>query len=187
VKRSVIAFMSLVALAGSAWGAQATGPLKIGVVNIQRLMQEAPQMQTATQALQAEFGAEEREIIALGATLKAREEKLVKDQATMSQSQFSSAERELSEGYIDLEAKQRKVQEKLNTRRNEELGKLQRLVLEEVQKYASANTYDLILADGVLFAANALDVTAPILDALKARRPAAAPAAAPAPARPATP
>lgn len=183
MKRSVIAFVSLALLAGFAQGAQSQTP-KIGVVNVNGLLQNSPQYRTALEALQTEFGPEEREITTLGTTLKTREDKLTKDAATMSEAQRAAAQRELRDGYIDLQAKQEKVQDKLNARRNEELTKLQRLVLEEVQKYAQANGYDLILADGVLYAGQAMDVTAPVLAALQAKRPGAA---APAPAKPATP
>jgi Skp family chaperone for outer membrane proteins len=51
-----------------------------------------------------------------------------------------------------------------------------------VQNFARAQGYDLILAEGVLYAAAAYDVTGPVLQALQNRgkAPAAAPAAAPA-------
>jgi outer membrane protein len=187
VKRSVIAFVSLLALAGLAQAAAPAGPTKIGVVNITRLMQDSPHARAAQATLQTEFGSEEREIQTLTQSIQTRQEKLIKDQATMSQQQRDAAERDLRDSAIDLQAKQDKVQDKFTARRNEEMNKLQRAVLEEVQKYAQTNGFDLVLADGVLYAGAALDITAPVLQALQARGPAVAPAAAPAPARPATP
>lgn len=181
MKRTVIAFLSLAMTAGFAQiaGAQAAAS-KIGVVNIQVLLQDSPQARTATGALQSEFGPQQREIDALRQSLVTREEKLTKDRATMTAAQVSTMERELRDGYIDLQAKQEKAEDRLNARRNEEMGKLQRAVLEEVQKYARANNFDLILADGVLFASQALDITAPVLQALQSRGGAAAAPAAPA-------
>lgn len=185
MKRSVIAFVSLLAVTGLAQAAAPAGPARIGVVNITRLMQDSPHARTAQATLQSEFGAEEREIQTLTQSIQTRQEKLMKDQATMSQAQRDSAERDLRDSAIDLQAKQDKVQDKFTARRNEEMNKLQRAVLEEVQKYAQANSYDLVLADGVLYAGPSFDITAPVLQALQARAPAGAPAAAPA--RPATP
>lgn len=184
MKRTVLAFMSLVALGGAAHAAAPAGPVKIGVVNVTRLMQDSPHARAAQETLQKEFGAEEREIQTLTASIQTRQEKLVKDQATMSDAQRTAAERDLRDSAIDLQAKQDKVQDKFTARRNEEMSKLQRAVLEEVQKYAQAQGYDLVLADGVLYAGATLDITAPVLQALQARAP-GAPAAAPA--RPATP
>jgi outer membrane protein len=188
VKRSVIAFISLAVLAGFGQLAAAqSAPGKIGVVSIDRLMLEAPQARAAQTTLQTEFAAEEREINTLRTSLQAKQDKLNKDRATMTEMQYTAAERELRDGVIDLQAKQEKVEDKFNARRDEERAKLNRVLLEEVQKYARANSYSLILADGVLFADAALDITGPVLEALKARPATAAPAAAPAPARPASP
>jgi outer membrane protein len=184
VKRSVITSLSVAILAGFAQLAAAqAAAAKIGVVSIDRLMLEAPQARAAQTTLQTEFAVEERDINSLRQSLQTKQDQLNRDRATMSQLQVAAAERELSDGVIDLQAKQQKVEDKFNTRREEERSKLNRVLLEEVQKYARANSYDLILADGVLFATGTLDVTGPVLEALKARAPAAAAApAAPAPA-----
>ena len=188
MKRSVIAFMSLAAMAGFAQVASAQAvPGKIGVVSIDRLMLEAPQARAAQATLQNEFAAEEQEINRLRTSLQAKQDKLNKDAATMTEMQRTAADRELRDGVIDLQAKQEKVEDKFTARRDEERAKLNRVLLEEVQKYARASGYSLILADGVLFADASMDITGPVLEALKARPAAAAPATAPTPARPATP
>lgn len=179
MKRIGIAFLSLAMAGFASLAAAQAAPSKIGVVNIQALLQGSPQWRTAQQALQAEFGPEDREIQSLAQGLRSREEKLQKDRATMSAAQIQSEERALRDGYIDLEARQNKAQDRLQERQNEEMGKLQRTVLEEVQKYARANNYDLILADGVLYATQALDITAPVLQALQGRAPAASGATTP--------
>lgn len=180
MKRSVIVILSVAALTGFA--SVASAQAKIGVVSTNRLMSDAPQAKAANEAIRAEFAPREREIQTLGLQLKTREEKLAKDQATMTEIQRSSEEKALRDGYRELTLKQETVQEDFNARRNEEMSKLNRTLLEEVQAFAKAQGYDLILADGVLYATTALDVTGPVLEALKNRRPAAAaPAAAPAP------
>jgi outer membrane protein len=172
--------MSLALLAGHAHAATAPGVTgKIGVVNTNRLLGESPQVLTARQALESEFGPEDRAIQKLANDLRTREEAYNKDAATMTVAQRSTAERALSDGYTDLQARQKKLEDNLKARSAEEDEKLQRVVLEEVQKYARANGFDLILSAGVLYAASALDITAPVLEALKSRT-AGAPAAAPA-------
>jgi outer membrane protein len=91
-------------------------------------------------------------------------------------------ERELRDGERELARKQSEYVEDLNVRRNEELGKLQNSLLQEVQAFAKAQNFDLIVGDGVLFAKDTMDVTSQVLAALTARGPRAAPAAAPKPA-----
>lgn len=181
-RSSFIVLMSLALLAGHAHAAAAAGATgKIGVVNTNRLLGESPQVLAARQALETEFLPEDRAIQALATSLRTREEAFNKDAATMSVAARSTAERALSDGYIDLQARQKKLEDNLKARSAEEDEKLQRVVLEEVQKYARANGFDLVLSAGVLYAATALDITAPVLEALKAR------AGTPAAAAPATP
>ena len=87
----------------------------------------------------------------------------------MSETERRNTERSLREGQRELETKQKNVVEDLNLRRNEELGKLQRLLLQEVQTYARGSNYDLILSDGVLYANETYDVTAQVLTSLQQR------------------
>jgi outer membrane protein len=187
VKRSVpsLVFTGLLAL-GAVSTAQAE--IKIGVVDTQRLMNDAPQAKSAIDQIRTEFAPRERELQTLGASLKAREEKLAKDQAVMTEAQRTSAEKELRDGYRDAQKLQAEIQDDLNARRNEELSKLNRVLIEEVNVFAKAQGFDLILTDGVIYRTNALDVTGAILTAMQSRRPAAgsAPAPAPRPAAPAT-
>jgi len=188
VKRSVTVLLSTCALALCV-ATTASAETKIGYVSTQRLMSEAPQAKAAIELIRAEFAPRERDIQNVTAALKAREDKLTKDAATMSEVQRSSADKELRDGYRDLQRKQSEVQDDFNARRNEEMSKLNRTLLDEVQVFAKAQGYDLILADGVIYATNALDVTGPVLAALQGRKPgaaAAAPATAP-PAKPAAP
>jgi len=184
VKRSVIALISLAAIAAAAPLASAA-EAKIGVVSISRLMQDAPQARSANDVIRAEFAPREKEIQDLGASLKAKEDKLARDSATMTEMQRSALDKELRDGVRSFEIKQAEIQDDFNVRRNEEIQKLQRMLLEEVQVYAKAQGYDIILAEGVLYASPAFDVTGPVLQALQSRgtRAPATPAPAAAPAR----
>jgi len=164
--------------------------LKIGVVNVPRLLEEAPQAKTAMQALQDEFAPRQREIVAQTKDLKSKEEKLGRDGAVMAENERRTFEKDLRDGQRDVQRKQNEYVEDLNLRRNEELGKLQRSLLQEVQTYAKSSNYDLILGEGVLYRNDSIDITAQILSALQARFKtsgggAAAPKPAAAPAKPA--
>lgn len=154
--------------------------IKVGVVNYGRLMQDSPQAKTALDAIRAEFAPREKDLQGQQVSLKSKEERMQKDAATMSESQRSNAEKELRDGYRDLARKQQEVQDDFNARRNEEMSRLQRTLVEEVQAYAKAQNYDLVLAEGVIYFNNAMDITPAILTALQARKGAAAPAAKPA-------
>ena len=148
--------------------AQAAG-LRIAYVNYGELIQESPQAQSAVASLRAEFAPKQRSLQAEANQLKAREDTLKKNEATMTQDQRDQAELELRERYQDLARKQTEIQDDVNTRRNELMSQLQKTLVQVVQNYAKQQRYDLVLADGVIYADTALDITPAILSALKSQ------------------
>jgi len=154
---------------------------KIGVVNVPKLLEEAPQAKQAMQALADEFAPRQREIVQAQNDLKAKEERLQRDGAVMAENERRTAEKELRDGQRELARKQNEYVEDLNLRRNEEIGKLQRSLLQEVQNYARGQNYDLVVGDGVLYVNESLDITAQVLSALQARAKSAPTPAKPAP------
>jgi len=158
---------------------------KIGVVEFQRLILESPQGKAAMESMRAEFAPRERTLQAQGQAVKAKEEKLQKDGATMSEEQRARAEKELRDGARDFERARGELQDDESARRNEELSRLQRTIVEEVRSYGKAQGYDLILEQtAVLYNASASDITPAVLSALQARGGSAAPKAATPPAKP---
>ena len=157
--------------------------LKIGVVDYGRLVEESPQAKVALEAIRTEFTPKQRELQQQDQALKAKKDKLDKDAATMSEDQRTRAEKDLRDGLRDLQRKQGEVQDDFNARRNEEMSRLQRTLIEEVRTYAKAQNFDLVIADGVIYSVPTLDITPAILSTLNARAPKPA-AATPAPAQP---
>ncbi|MGA7540528.1 MAG: OmpH family outer membrane protein [Steroidobacteraceae bacterium] len=143
--------------------------LRIAVVNYAQLVQESPQAQAANASLRAEFSPKERSLQAEANELKARETALKKNEATMTQDQRDQAEVDLRERYQALAQKQSEIQDDVNARRNELMSELQHTLVQVVQRYAKEQRYDLVLADGVIYADNALDITPAILTALKSQ------------------
>jgi outer membrane protein len=158
---------------------------KIGVVEFQRLILESPQGKAAMESMRAEFAPRERTLQAQGQAVKAKEERLQKDGATMSEEQRARSEKELRDGARDFERARGELQDDESARRNEELSRLQRTIVEEVRTYGKAQGYDLILEQtAVLYNASASDITPAVLSALQARGGTAAPKAATPPAKP---
>ncbi|HEY1726677.1 MAG TPA: OmpH family outer membrane protein [Steroidobacteraceae bacterium] len=164
--RRVMVMAGAVALAVAA---PAWADLKVGVVNYAKLMQESPQAKGAQDALRAEFAGKQKDLQGQQQALKSKEDNLQRDQGTMSAEQRSAIERDVRDGNRELSLKANQFQDDFNARQNEELSKLQKMLVEEVQNYAQAQKFDLVLADGVIFAAPVLDITPQILSALQAR------------------
>jgi len=184
--------IGFVAAVGALSASPAWAELKIGVVDYGRLVEESPQAKSALDSIRTEFTPRQRELQNQQASLKAKEDRLQKDGATMSQDQRTNSEKDLRDGYRELQRKQSEVQDDFNARRNEEMSRLQKTLIEQVRIYAKAQNFDLVIADGVIYTTPSIDITPAILAQLQAnpgtgsasRPKAAAPAAAPAPAKP---
>lgn len=160
--------------------APAFAEVKIAVVDYGRLVEESPQAKVALDAIRTEFGPKQRDVAQLEATLKSKQDKLDKDGATMTPDQRARAEKDLRDGARDLQRKRGEIQDDFNARRNEEMSRLQKTLIEEVRTYAKAQNFDLVIADGVIYSVPALDITPAILASLQSRAPkpaAGAPAA----------
>jgi outer membrane protein len=167
--RTKTALLALVTIAASALPlGVAQAQAKVGVVNVARLLQEAPQAQAASQALENEFAARKRDLQNSERDLKAREDKLQKDGATMAEAERRNQEKALRDGQRDFARKQNEFMEDLNVRRNEALGQLQRAILAEVQTYAKAAGLDVVISEA-LYASPSVDVTNQVLAAMQAK------------------
>jgi outer membrane protein len=175
----------LLALFGLFGASAANAETKIGVVNFQKLLEDAPQTKTALSALDNEFAPRRRELLTMQNDLKARDEKLQREGAVMAEADRVKAEKSLRDEQREFSRKAGEYQDDASQRRNEELGKVQRYLVEEVRSYANTQGFDLVIAgDTLLFAKGQLDITANVL-AVVLTKPAtlpAAPAPAPAPA-----
>jgi outer membrane protein len=181
--------VGFVAAVGTLVASPAWAELKIGVVDYGRLVEESPQAKSALDSIRTEFTPRQRDLQNQQASLKAKEDRLQKDGATMSQDQRTNSEKDLRDSYRELQRKQSEVQDDFNARRNEEMSRLQKILIEQVRIYAKAQNFDLVIADGVIYTTPTIDITPAILAQLQAnpgavasRPKAAAPPSAPAPA-----
>ena len=141
--------------------------LKIGVVNVPVLMERAPQAKLAMDALQEEFAPRQREILAKQKEYEELGEKVQRDVAVMGETERRNAESDLRNLQREVTRLQNEFREDLNLRRNDDLGKLQSALLEEVQNFAKSAGFDLVVGDGVLYASTAVNITDDVLKAME--------------------
>jgi outer membrane protein len=164
--KSVISLLAVGLVLGAPVAAYAEA--KIGVVNFARLAEESPQAKALQASLEREFGARQRELVQTQKDLKAKEEKLQRDGAVMAEAERSKAQKELIDGQREAARRQNEFKEDVELRRNEELGKLQRSLVQEVQTYAKAQAFDLVIsADTVIYRKDTLDVTGQVITAMQ--------------------
>jgi outer membrane protein len=178
----------LIAAAGALAALPAWAEPKIAVVNPQRLIEESPQGKAVQESMRAEFAPRQRTLQAQEQAIKQKQDRLQKDGATMSEEQRVKAEKDLRDSARDLQRAEGEFNDDVTARRNEEISRLQRTLLEEVRDYAKAQNYDIVLSgEAVLYNATATDITPAVLSALQARGAGAAKSSAPPPAKPQKP
>jgi outer membrane protein len=140
---------------------------RIGIVNTSKLLKEAPQGEAARKKLESEFAPRDAKIVEMQKSIKAMEEKLTKDSAVMSEAARKKQERDIVTQKRDIKRIREEFTEDFNFRRNEELGKLQKLVYETIVNLAKQQKYDIILNESVIYSSQQVDVTSNVLDELR--------------------
>ena len=123
VKNQILKVVLGIALLGAFSLPAVAQELKVGVVNIQALMESAPQTKSAMDALQEEFAPRQREFAAKQKEFEDLQVKAQKDYAVMGETERSNAEKELRDLQREVTRLQTEFREDLNLRQNEELGK----------------------------------------------------------------
>lgn len=151
-----------------AFVAQATAaPLKVGYVNSVAVMEQAPQADMAKQALEQEFSPREREIDELHKSVQVLQNKLDKDGATLSDAERTKLHQQIDQKMLRIQQKQSDFQDDLNLKKSEALGKLQQTVLQAIKEVAAKNGYELVVSDGVVYAAPTVNITNLVAERLK--------------------
>ncbi|MBN9425677.1 MAG: OmpH family outer membrane protein [Burkholderiales bacterium] len=166
----VLRFIALLCLAAAASVASAQEAVRIGVVNIERLMRDAAPAKAAQQKLEAEFSKRDKELQDLAARLKSMSERLERDASVISEADRARRQRELAELDRDFQRRQREFREDLNQRRNEELAQVIDKANRVIKQIAEQEKYDIILQEAVIASAR-VDITDKVLRALANGKP----------------
>ena len=140
---------------------------KIGIVNTANLLKEAPQAEAARKKLENEFAPRDVKIVELQKLIKSMEDKLSKDAAIMSQSARKKEERDIVAKIRDVKRSREEFTDDFNFRRNEEIGRLQKLVSAIILTLAKEKKYDIILNESVIYASEQVDITTSVLERLR--------------------
>lgn len=148
-----------------ALSAQST-ELKVGYVQVDKILQEAPQTAESGKKLEKEFSPRSQELERMAKQIRELEAALSKDGMTITETERRSKERDVQNIKTEFQRKQRELREDINLRKNEELGSLQDRINKAVQTVAKADNYDLVMYSGVAYAADKIDITDKVLKLL---------------------
>lgn len=140
--------------------------LKVGYVQVDKILQEAPQTAESGKKLEKEFSPRTQELERMQKQIKDGEAALDKDSLTMSESDRKNKERDLANVKIEFQRKQRELREDVNLRKNEELGSLQDRINKAVTSVAETEGFDLVVYSGVAYASKKIDITDKVLKSL---------------------
>lgn len=140
--------------------------LKVGYVQVEKILQEAPQTAESGKKLEREFGPRSQELDKLAKQIKELETALDKDSLTITDVERRGKERDVQNFKVEFQRKQRELREDINLRKNEELATLQDRINKAVQSVAKAENYDLVMYSGVAYAADKIDITDKVLKLL---------------------
>lgn len=141
---------------------------RIAFVKIAVVLDKAPQAKAANKRLAKEFAPKNRALVQLRKKLRSFEDRLAKQNVTMSESQIKKLERSIRDTRRKIKRAQEDYREDLNIRRNEELRKLQKRVFKAIIAVANREKYDVVLGEGVIYASKKVDITRKILAELHA-------------------
>jgi len=140
--------------------------LKVGYVQVDKILQEAPQTAESGKKLEKEFSPRSQELERLQKQIRDLETSLDKDSLTMSETDRRNKERDASNLKIEFQRKQRELREDVNLRKNEELAALQDRINKAVSAVSEAEGYDLVIYGGVAYASKKIDITDKVLKSL---------------------
>jgi outer membrane protein len=143
--------------------------MKIGVVNASVVLDQSPQKERALARLEKEFSTRSKSLENKLREVRAAQDKLNRDAAVLGNDERQAQERKIINDQRELKRLQDEYSEDLSIRRNEELRKLEEEIAETIVELAKKESYDLVLYQGVIFASERADLTAKVLERLKAK------------------
>ena len=156
-------------IAGLAVGLSANigaAELKIGYVQVDKILQDAPQTAESGKKLEREFSPRSLDLDKMQKQIRDIESALDKEGVTLSDTERRNKERDASNLKIEFQRKQRELREDINLRKNEELSSLQDRINKAVQTVSETDGYDLVVYGGVAYASRKIDITEKVLKLL---------------------
>lgn len=141
--------------------------LKLGVVSVEAILKNAPQVAVINKRMQDRFKAPQEELKKLAESIKSSQEKFKKDELILSKQQKTDAQKKILATIKEYREKEMKLKNEVESVRNQELAEFRYTVQKILNKIAEKKNYDFIFSEGVAFAKKGYDLTEDVLKALK--------------------
>ncbi len=141
--------------------------LKIAIVDVVRVLEQSPQARVAREQLEQEFSPGDQELQDKQSNLLELEEKLEKEDDVLSEAELSSLRLDILRRRREVKSLGDRLRDELTFRRNEEFARIQKVIIQVIRSEAKSGDYGLVLGEGYLYAAPALDITDQVIERLK--------------------
>lgn len=137
---------------------------KIGVVDLQKIMQTSAQMKVIQEKLEKEFKPRRDKLVAMEEGLKKDMETFKRDASIMSQTQRKELEKKIVSIQQQFEREGQQYQQELSTAHNEAMEEFYNKIRAAIAKVAQTDKYDLVFQkDAAPFSVEKLDMTARVI------------------------
>lgn len=143
--------------------------LKVGYVQVDKILKEAPQTAESGKKLEHEFSPRSLELDKMKNQISAIESTLENEALTLTDTERRNKQRQAANLKIEFQRKQRELREDINIRKNEELSILQDRINSAVKTVSEADGYDLVMYSGVAYASKKIDITDKVLKLLSGK------------------
>jgi outer membrane protein len=163
LKKTVLAGVALLS-----FSAFALADSKIGAINIQKILADAPQAARAKKKIEKDFEVRDQELQRIAKQLKTMQENLDKNAVTMAETERRAKEREFGDlSRASSQRKRREFREDLSQRQNEEMASnLRSASTRSIKQLAEAEKYDIIFQEAVVYVNPRIDITDKVIKAL---------------------
>lgn len=140
---------------------------RLGFVNIRRIMAAIPQVAFIGEDLDKEFAERKKQLNDVKSQLLSMENKLKR---LYRGDEYFALEKQIIAKRRDMLRLEESFRDDYSVRRNEELAKLQRLIVDDIVALAKEYDFDVILNDtGVIYVSEKVDLTSVVIRRLKDR------------------
>ncbi|WP_372588636.1 OmpH family outer membrane protein [Pseudoalteromonas xiamenensis] len=115
---------------------------KVGLVDMQKVYQQIPQMGKIEQALQSEFAERRQELEKIQGDIRFEAEKFKREQTTMSEDQKEKLREKIQGLQKVLAEKGRPLEQELKARQQQELQKVQTIIVSAIEEVAKKGKFD---------------------------------------------
>jgi len=133
--------------------------IKIGFVNENILFNEYAKAKGVEKIMEDKFSVPKKNLEKMVEDIKSLEKEIKTNELLMTESKLKSSKEKLNQMIMEYRQKGTALENEFKQVRSQEMNSFRQIVSDVIKAYADKNKYDLILNDGVMFAADNVNIT----------------------------